>query len=1233
MRYQRVTPLTRCKPQCGCRHFVAPSRVFAKIAKSKRPEGGWTMEAFLTNNGRQLSKDLLNVQRAAKAKGARMLTKPLTAVMRGQVEKVLELFERNLQRYAGVSAMRGAKALVTLEVGQHGELWAQAINDAFRILGKDVQATIQPVMQSVADDVLDKTTTLLTGGKPSVASKRVMQQSVNEIATQVTRINKTTQTSLARLISKAIDEGKSPGEVMEEVRQKIPQIATNRVPTIVRTEMGRVADRAAIRSMKDSAVVTHVSVEGCEAIEQGIPTFRGTPTCNIKNVPIEYAGDLQFHINHTGAITASGFRQQNGSTPALPLKGGEGIGTWEDRGRPVPAFVSDGGPPKPPQAPPQPPAAPITPTPLPPTPPLAPAAPMVPVTPKPLPKPKPVVAPKPTPAPIPAVVDPVPAIAPIVPDPVPVNPLVADVPAPPITPSGIHSPTRLVEWSANAQLHADEVLNNIPFTTPKPEFWKGVTDIDLGESPLITPNGMRKSAGVLVMEPDGRVWIVEPKDHFGGYQHTFPKGGATPGITLQQSAIKEAFEESGLEVELTDLLGDFHGTTSVTRYYLAKRKGGAPWLHGWESQAVKLAPKDSLDLLLNMQRDKEILAALRLKLAGRAPSAAPITVPDLPPEPVKPVVKPKPLAKPKPVVQAPVTFPSNVDAIELELVDLGSAGGSTGARIMQNRTTGQKFILKRGTKGAAADRIAEEMLADDLYSNAGARVPQGRLYLKEDGTAIKLTAFIEGDIQTLGQYLEKASSAQRAAILEDARKGFHLDAWLGNWDTVGMGKDNMLVAGGKVWRVDNGGALRWRAQGQRKGSFDSDGVMELWTMRNRSLEWGGSISINKDAHDIFRGIKPYQLADMIAEARDAGKIDDALAFFEQSIDEGWLPGNESDWRGLLQTLEGRAKALNDFAVRGERWRAALMDETFFDDTSYMMDGFRRAGFKSALSKELKPKSSVNWVEMVDENGKPWDHLRIDERTSSGQPIGERWLREFAALNGIAPDAACELVSSWTREQAGSSWRSSAVKYKAWVATRTLDQTRVSKDDFYWGKKPPASLERSYGSWMKKCGLSKEQGHEVLTAWHAFQQSVLENVDLPNVDKDKGILRVFRTEDDYVTSVYSLKTSNTPQNPDNKAYKRGACESTSIVWAKGVHGYQTYEHAVPICRVMGMYPVSRPSAGRRSGLFAGDSENEFTVNLLGIRAKYAGNVRLGSDVTKLRKYSSNFEDWGLQNPYE
>ena len=374
MRYQRALPLTLEKPRCGCRHFVSPSRVFAKSAKSKLPSDGWTMESFNTQNGAQLIRDMEMVQRAAKAKGARLVTKNLTLVMRKQITYVLELVSASVNRYAGIAATRGAKAstTITMQAAQHGELWAQALNDAFRILGREVEVTMQPAMQSVADDILEKNTTLLTGGKPSVASKRVMQQSVNEIAREVTRIDTTTKTRLARVISDGIDAGLSPAALMEDVRTKIPQIATNRVPTIVRTEMGRVADRAAVRSMKDSNVVTHVSVTGCEAIEPGIPTFRGVPTCNIKNVPIEYSGDLRFHINHTGAIIASAFRQSNGGTPNIPLKEGTGIGTWEDRGRPVPSLVKD-EPPKPtsPQA----------------------LPPITPVAPKPPRKPKPAVAP------------------------------------------------------------------------------------------------------------------------------------------------------------------------------------------------------------------------------------------------------------------------------------------------------------------------------------------------------------------------------------------------------------------------------------------------------------------------------------------------------------------------------------------------------------------------------------------------------------------------------------------------------------------------------------------------------------------------------------------------------------------------------------------------------------------------------------------------------------------------
>ncbi len=43
---------------------------------------------------------------------------------------------------------------------------------------------------------------------------------------------------------------------------------------------------------------------------------------------------------------------------------------------------------------------------------------------------------------------------------------------------------------------------------------------------------MRQGAGVIIREPDGRVWIMHPKGAFGGYKATFPKGSADKGMTL-----------------------------------------------------------------------------------------------------------------------------------------------------------------------------------------------------------------------------------------------------------------------------------------------------------------------------------------------------------------------------------------------------------------------------------------------------------------------------------------------------------------------------------------------------------------------------------------------------------------------------------------------------------------------------------------------------------------------------
>ncbi|MBL0245045.1 MAG: hypothetical protein IPQ22_13975 [Rhodoferax sp.] len=43
------------------------------------------------------------------------------------------------------------------------------------------------------------------------------------------------------------------------------------------------------------------------------------------------------------------------------------------------------------------------------------------------------------------------------------------------------------------------------------------------EPPMKTEPGKPAASGAVVIEPDGRVWVVSPSNGFGGYSHTFPK--------------------------------------------------------------------------------------------------------------------------------------------------------------------------------------------------------------------------------------------------------------------------------------------------------------------------------------------------------------------------------------------------------------------------------------------------------------------------------------------------------------------------------------------------------------------------------------------------------------------------------------------------------------------------------------------------------------------------------------
>ncbi len=132
------------------------------------------------------------------------------------------------------------------------------------------------------------------------------------------------------------------------------------------------------------------------------------------------------------------------------------------------------------------------------------------------------------------------------------------------------------------------------------------------EPPFVPAPGKNPASGAVIVEPDGRVWLVSPSNAFGGYECTFPKGTIYPGdpISLRANAIKEAHEEAGLAVDLVAFLVDAHRTLTTTRYYLARRVGGCPSTMGWESQAVHLVPRQALPLRLTHPNDRPILAAL-----------------------------------------------------------------------------------------------------------------------------------------------------------------------------------------------------------------------------------------------------------------------------------------------------------------------------------------------------------------------------------------------------------------------------------------------------------------------------------------------------------------------------------------------------------------------------------------------------------------------------------------------
>jgi SPP1 gp7 family putative phage head morphogenesis protein len=259
------------------------------------------------------------------------------------------------------------------------------------------------------------------------------------------------------------------------------------------------------------------------------------------------------------------------------------------------------------------------------------------------------------------------------------------------------------------------------------------------------------------------------------------------------------------------------------------------------------------------------------------PKTKPSPKPKTKPEPKKPKPKPKSPSKPEPKIPdtSPPSEPLPETALQVPpglpnpamLEKVEDLPGSTRPVLMKS-PDGKQWVVKSYQSDINPDHLRSEALADELYRTIGAPVPKGGIIETAEGP-MKITEFLEHS-SSLKKRLSVASPEIREDTLKALQENFVADALFANWDVVGLEFDNVLKHRGTFYRVDNGGALMFRAQGARKANFGKR-VDELTSLRDPA--------INSQTAEIFGSITDEEIYDQIGdllEKRTAilGKIDD-----------------------------------------------------------------------------------------------------------------------------------------------------------------------------------------------------------------------------------------------------------------------------------------------------------------------------------------------------------------------
>lgn len=177
------------------------------------------------------------------------------------------------------------------------------------------------------------------------------------------------------------------------------------------------------------------------------------------------------------------------------------------------------------------------------------------------------------------------------------------------------------------------------------------------------------------------------------------------------------------------------------------------------------------------------------------------------------------------------------------------AGSNEGGRWLLPHTHAKGLVKEFYVKKAQSEAHAEnEILANTLYGHAGVFVPE----------VYYVDGYLYSQIIPGKQDMEERIANNDTVWLGYLREDFVLDAWLANWDVFGLTWDNIITKritdNEMPYKIDNGGALQYRAMGAPKGEAFGDTVPELDIFRSgkKAVIFGGEMTLNQELDGLGR---------------------------------------------------------------------------------------------------------------------------------------------------------------------------------------------------------------------------------------------------------------------------------------------------------------------------------------------------------------------------------------------